>query len=251
MKKTWIVILFVFLVNSRLTAQTDSVKINWLQKARATNENSSEDYFVDVVRKDPRPFLLTKLRSANNLRDFVDGFPSEWLGDNIKVELTATEKGKSRMATSVGEKLTPEQKVILNSCNLYSTIQVSVKYQAENVVTHKKENRNMEIKGTAFPDAEAVFIGGESKLRNYLRTQIDSQISDKEYLPSVRLLMGFTINESGNAVDVKIVKSSGNEKTDKLIIGILRTMPVWTPAIEKNGNKVKQDFVFNLGNGGC
>ena len=61
----------------------------------------------------------------------------------------------------------------------------------------------------------------------------------------------FTVNEEGDVVDAKISKTSGDLLTDKLIVEGISKMPKWKPAKNSKGEKVKQDFIFNVGNGGC
>ncbi len=251
MKNLPLTALLILWMHSYLPAQTNHADLNWININNEEQKEVTTDYFFDIERKDKRPFVMSRLKQANRIGDFVDGFPSDWLTDNINVEITTKYQGQIRRAVSIGEVLSPDQKVMLSSCNLYTAIHVNVKYQIKNAVTHQMDNRSMEIDGTAFPENEAVFIGGEVKLKSYLRMQIEKEISDKGYLNVVRALIGFTINEQGSPVDVKVLKTSGSSETDKSLIKIIRNMPIWNPATVKAGNSVKQDFVFNIGNGGC
>jgi hypothetical protein len=36
-----------------------------------------------------------------------------------------------------------------------------------------------------------------------------------------------------------------------MLLDLIKNMPKWKPAINTNGVKVKQDFVFSVGAGGC
>ena len=61
----------------------------------------------------------------------------------------------------------------------------------------------------------------------------------------------FAINEAGEIVNAKISRSSGDSKTDKLLLETIYKMPKWKPAKNSKGIKVKQIFEFSVGNRGC
>jgi len=50
----------------------------------------------------------------------------------------------------------------------------------------------------------------------------------------------------------QLSKTSGDQKTDKLLLKAINKMPKWKPAENSDGIKVKQEFEFSVGNcGGC
>ena len=59
--------------------------------------------------------------------------------------------------------------------------------------------------------------------------------------------MHFTINENGAVENAKIFESSGDAKTDELLLRLINNMPKWKPAKDIMGNPVKQDFEFLTG----
>jgi TonB family protein len=61
----------------------------------------------------------------------------------------------------------------------------------------------------------------------------------------------FTVSEAGEIVNTKISKTSGDAKTDKLMIEAINKMPKWKPAENAKGIKVAQEFEFGVGRGGC
>ena len=60
--------------------------------------------------------------------------------------------------------------------------------------------------------------------------------------------MKFTINELGQVVDTSIFQSTKDDDIDALLYQVICDMPDWTPAEYSNGEKVRQEFAFTIGN---
>ncbi|MEI6489685.1 MAG: energy transducer TonB [Bacteroidota bacterium] len=82
---------------------------------------------------------------------------------------------------------------------------------------------------------------------------IQAKTFEKMSLQSLQqLVVRFTITEIGNPVDVKIIKSSMDLRTDQLMIDIIKNMKGWKPAENSKGIKQRQEFTIPLGgSGGC
>jgi len=85
----------------------------------------------------------------------------------------------------------------------------------------------------------------------YLQENSSDKIAAKKlnYLPQSSI--SFVVNEQGETENVLLTQSSNDAEIDQLLIELIKKMPKWKPAKNANGLNVKQEFVFNVGQGGC
>lgn len=212
------------------------------------DSNVSQELRFDVRGDYSRPVKLDKLKNAKSLGDIIPYYPVNWITHYRSSELSITTNGKALKANGSDDKLNSGQIQILQSVELASEIEITVKFKATNSVTGDMEDHTMKVLMTVVPEAEAEFPGGREQMRKYLKEAAINKINFDEIKPAI---VNFTINEDGNAVNVLITKSTGNEKTDKLLIEAVNGMPKWKSAQNSKGKKVKQNFVFLIEMGGC
>ena len=192
------------------------------------------------------PVKKEKLTEARLLGDFIPGYPVNWISDYLSVEILATCNGKVMKALSTNDVLSAEQKNILITADLATDIVINANYKYKNSVTGHPDFRSMHYTTTLVPEIEAEFIGGNKKLINYFKENVINKISEttpKEFQKGKVL---FTVNEKGAIVNAKIFMSSGDPKTDNLLIDAINKMPTWRPAENSKGKKVKQEFEFSI-----
>ncbi|MBK6838306.1 MAG: hypothetical protein IPG90_08535 [Bacteroidetes bacterium] len=78
-----------------------------------------------------------------------------------------------------------------------------------------------------------------------------NKITELETGQQLEGVVRFTVNEEGEIIDPKIKVTTNNPKSDKLLLDAIRNMPKWKPATNSQGGKMKQDFEFAMGTGGC
>jgi TonB family protein len=214
----------------------------------------SQDLSYDVRVRYTHPVLMEKLNDAQLLSDFIADYPTNWVNDYASVEISATNAGKTMKAFGMNQTLNSTQKDILKKADLGTDIVIDVAYKYKNSVTNNIENRSMHVSMTLVPEVEAAFVGGYQQLTKYLKETVINQISEtipKEFQAGIVI---FTINEQGEIANSQISKTSGDTKTDKLLLEAINNMPKWKPAENSKGIKVKQQFAFNVGRvgkGGC
>ena len=213
----------------------------------------SRDLRYDVRPRYTRPVKQGKMNEAKFLHDFIDGYPANWVTDYVSVEILATCNGNVRKAVSTNDRLSTEQKNILNTVDLSTDIVTIVKYKYKNSVTDNSENHEMYISMTVIPDIEAEYFGGYPQMTKYLKGNIIDKISETTHRLFQEGIVIFTVNEEGEIVNAKISKTSGDPETDKLLVEAINKMPKWRPAKNSKGIKVKQEFEFHVGAGleGC
>lgn len=200
--------------------------------------------YTNKVRKE-------SFRTASFLRDLCDGYPSNWIINYISSEISATCNGKSCKAVSANDELSTSQKNILNSVDIGSEIIIDVKYKHQNPATQNIDLRQMHISMMVVPEVEARYKGSIRDMRNYLQKNAIDEIEKIYSEKMMQSVLKFTVNEKGEIVNAAVTKTSGNKKVDKLLLKTINDMPDWKPAEDANGRKVKQDFEFTLGSGGC
>ena len=88
-------------------------------------------------------------------------------------------------------------------------------------------------------------------MKEYLKENGIDKISEKALGIFQQALISFTVDTDGNITDAEISQTSGDPETDKVLLDALNKMPKWKPAENSKGIKVKQEFEFSVGNGGC
>ncbi len=198
-----------------------------------------------------RPIKKSQFTDAKLVRDIISGYPTNWISGYVSVEISGICAGKLLKAKGLTEKLTPEQKHILNTIDLESDMIIHVKYMYSDIGKSKLENGDMHVEMTVIPETEAEFVGGHEQLIKYLKQNSYSKLPAKKQNDFKGAIIKFTINEGGEVINAKCSQKWGDAKTDQLLLDLINHMPNWKPAVNNNGVKVKQDFVFTIGSGGC
>jgi hypothetical protein len=200
------------------------------------------------------PYLsITKenLKEAHSLIDINTRFKSSWVRAYISVEILTTHKGNIRKALSKSDILSQEQKDNMNRADVNTDISVNIQYMPENTLTHN-DIKEINFTFSVDPDSEATFHGGKQKLTQYLKEKAIDKIPDGSFKNYDLIAIKFTISEEGEIINAHVYGSeyqtSPTEKIDQLLLETIRNMPCWKPAEYSNGTKVKQEFVFIVGN---
>jgi hypothetical protein len=198
-----------------------------------------------------RPVKHEKLTQAKLIRDVVAGYPENWISSYVSTEISATCHGQVMKATSLSEVLSPEQKKILGMADLATDVIVNVKYNYKEPLTNTMENRDLHVLMTVVPEADAEYAGGYKQMHEYIKQNGIHKISVSSPKKFQKGKVRFAVNERGEVVNARITESSGDTKTDKLLLETIQSLPEWKAAENPKGVKVIQEFVFSVGSGGC
>ncbi|MES2284059.1 MAG: hypothetical protein V4547_00140 [Bacteroidota bacterium] len=176
--------------------------------------------------------------------------------DYISIEILATCNGKVLMFESTSDKLSTEQKNILNTADLSSNIRIKIMFKYKNQVNDNLNSGDKIIAGqltvTVVPEIEAEYPGGFKQLSEYLVKNVINKIPEKgAYKKIEQAIVKFTVNEEGQIVETKMFRWSADSQTNKLIVDAINKMPKWKPAQNSRGIKIKQEFSIPFGGDGC
>jgi TonB family protein len=222
----------------------------WHKSDDTTDVGSTKDLNFEVHGNYKRVVKKETLNDAKYLYDFITGYPVNWIANYISVEISATSNGKAMKAMSTNDALSTVQKNILATADLGTEIVTNVKYKYKNSATDDMEDREAHISMTVIPETEAEYVGGNEKMKKYLQENVINKISETTAPKLQQGVVIFTVNEKGEIANAKISQSSGDIKTDKLMVKAITKMPRWKPAENSKHIKVKQDFEFSVDNGG-
>ena len=216
------------------------------------NNGFSQDLSYEIHGKYSNPVKKIKLDEAKSMSDIIPDYPASWIDRYDSLAILAIRNGKVLKAVSSNEHLSLEQKQLLFTVDMGSDISINIDFQYKNVLTDNIEVGTMNYSATLIPEIEAEFIGGDKALKQYLKENAIDKIPAIDPKEALLLIIRFTINEDGKIVNSKIAKESSYPKTDKLLLNAINKMPKWRPAENSKGIRVKQEFVFSVGNlGGC
>ena len=205
-----------------------------------------------------RPVTKTILEKSQTLNDFIDGYPENWIKEYVVVSMVTINNGKETKAAGNSNKLTAEQKNALKAADLNSVINIKIEFKAAKTLSgtgvdkeDENKNKTIDIWLSIIPETEAKYSGGSTAMNNYLKDSIISKIPESTALKIKSAKVIFTVNDKGKVDDVIVLKSSGDDKIDQLMKEAIAKMPIWKPAANANGLKVKQYFEFTTGIYGC
>jgi TonB family protein len=232
--------------------QKDSIpKYPWVEYTENITPPVNLDLMYEVRGRYNRPVTKEQLQEANLISDFIPHYPSSWVTDYNSVEISTTYKGKDMKVIGPNDVLTKEQKNMFNAVELGADIAILVNHKTENSLTNDIEDRQINILMTVVPYKEAEFIGGYDQMINYFKESSRGKVKTEDIVMFEPFTINFTVNEQGENENIKLIRSSGDAETDKLLLALVTNMPKWKPAENSEGVVVKQQFEFTFGPNGC
>lgn len=212
--------------------------------------------FAQQIRYDlsgsyARPIKKDQLIQANTLSDIRSSYPSSWVTNYTSVEVETTTNGVTQAVSGINNVLNEKQKQLLSSVEIGTDIIFRIAHDYKNPVTQVPEPRTIQFSYTVLPETEASFSGGQEQLDAYLSDNAINKIPADMADNFGRAVIAFVIDEKGGVENATIASSSGDRKVDKLLLRAIRKMPVWKPALDASGRKVKQSFQFTVGYPDC
>jgi TonB family protein len=245
-----------YVINSKWT--NDILTITTMKKTIITPflfllfiSGFSQNLSYEVHGKYTHPVKKEILNNAESMSDIIPYYPIDWILSYVSVEISATLDGKEIMAANTNDRLSTEQKNILKAVDLGSDIVINIEYKSKNSVTGNIYLDDMNYSATVIPEIEAEYPGGQQQMTQYLEENAINKISDTTSGQIQEAIVRFTVNEEGEIADAQVFKTSGDPKTDKLLLKVINKMPKWSPAEDSKGIKVKQEFEFSVGSVGC
>jgi TonB family protein len=211
----------------------------------------SQDMGYELRERNTRAVTKEKLYKVKLISDIIPGYPVNWIRDYVSVEIMTTFNDKSLKEMSANDVLSTQQQNILNNADPGTDIAIYVVYKLRNPITDKLETSTMNVMMTVVPEVEAEYMGGKPQMKKYLLENFSNKINETIPIELQEGMVKFTVNEAGEISNAHITKSSGDLKTDQLLLEALNKMPKWKPAENSSGIKVKQEFAFGLGKAGC
>lgn len=191
------------------------------------------------------------LMKAKTLADIIPYYPASWISSYTSTEILTIYEGRSVLGKGNNDTLNTEQINILNNADLGSAIEINVNYTFKNAVTGNPEIGLMHYTATVIPETEAEYPGGNTALTKYVKENAIDRISESVSNQFKALTIRFIVDEKGDVTRAQLSGTSGDPETDKILLETLYNMPGWKPAANANGTKVKQEFEFSVGKGGC
>jgi len=192
-----------------------------------------------------------KLEKAHTLSDVIDVYPVSWIAGYISAGISIITGDQVVQAMGINDTLTTAQKELLKSAELGDEIIIDVAYTSKNFITQGVDMHTLHYTATLVPEHEAEFPGGLELMTAYLKENAMRKIPDSTFKEFQQVIIRFTIDEHGEIAKARFAATSGDPKTDELLLNAINRMPKWRPAVNADGVKVKQEFEFSVGGGGC
>lgn len=119
---------------------------------------------------------------------------------------------------------------------------VITRYEFKDPFTVKAEKNKTDAGITLVPEVEAEYVSGYKEMIQFLKDHCKiSETIPKQFR---RAAIKFIIDEEGEITAAKMSHSSGNTKSDELLLEAVKKMPKWKAAENPKGIKAKQEFEF-------
>ena len=186
-----------------------------------------------------------KKGSANEAKVICDinpNFPATWIKEYISVELSVTCEGETLTAKGVDNNFNEEQLRILKMAETGTDIMVVVKYYPDNNLP--KEVKEVDFTYRIVPDIDAVYIGGEVLMQQYLKENAVDRIFEVTDKDVHKVIVNFDIAENGEVTNSKILQRSHSQDVDEIVLKTIKNMSKWIPARNADGTIVSQSLQF-------
>lgn len=210
-----------------------------------------QSLYFEILGHNGRPVKKVTLNDAKLIRDFVSGYAYNWVSNYDSVELITQSNGNLVRTLGLNEQLNAKQILALQNADLNSEVILNVTYKSKNSITKLIETSYVNVVLTVIPEKEAEYQGGYEMLSKYIETNAIQIIQNTLEEELQKGSVSFKIDEQGKVVDEIIIQSTGDINMDKLVLKVIKDMEQWKPAENVKGEKVKQNFIFSFGNGGC
>jgi hypothetical protein len=237
-----------FLKNNNFMKDSIAILIFVLLPFYAFSQEIGLDVYGIQTNPHKGPFLVTldTLREAKTLKDINDRYKPSWVEKYISVEIISSCNGTVKKALGTSDQLTQEQLAILAAADIDCLIDVKIHYLPKN---NLKDNpsRKMNFALRVVPIYQAKYIHPSQNLTAYLKQNTLAKLSEAATNPIKFVQINFTIDEKGAIINAKIIETSECESTNETLLAAICNMKNWQPALNANGEKVQQDFVFTIG----
>lgn len=98
------------------------------------------------------------------------------------------------------------------------------------------------------PQIQAEYPGGYKKMLVFINQNVTQKINitESELKVFQTPVAQWTIDENGNVIDAKIIRTSKLPKIDNLYLEAIKSMPTWKPAEKFDKKYTRQEFRFPL-----
>jgi len=198
---------------------------------------------------------LSEIQSINEFKNEANGqnlsYSPLWVNRFITVEVSARQNGELRKARSKDDKLIQAQKDIIKTADPGTNIKINVQYIPQNTLEYN-EPKELNFEVAIEPEEQAQFPGGQKQLNKYLKSKAIDLIPNSAFKGFDLTAIKFIVDQEGRIMNAHLFESeypSGKkDKIDKLLLKTISDMPCWVPAQYADGTRVKQEFVFTVGN---
>lgn len=196
-----------------------------------------------------------RLLAANTIADLLYDDPEYWLKVNSYSSVWIKTKidGEQISLMSDGFELSEDQKSLFKVCDIGSDFEITVNYSTTNPETKIFEAKRMDLNLSLVPEQEAEYPEGYKALLDYFENDCSKALEGQNMEGNVLLRIKFSIDGKGKAKQAKITRASGYPNVDEHILTALQKMSDWSPAKNKDGEIVEQEFELVFANviGGC
>lgn len=195
---------------------------------------------------EPLSLNMTEVENAESLADLHRFYKPEWVKEFHNVEISGVVDGNLKSATSKSDKLTDEQKKLINKADFGTYLNVRIDYLPENTLKNN-EPKVFDFSFRVNPEQEASFKEGELALKEYLNENVIEKIPTTYFEEHNITAVNFTVDTRGKVVDAYIVDAPRTEAIEEMLLESVCNMPDWIAAEYADGTKVDQDFVLMAG----
>ncbi|MGB0429637.1 MAG: energy transducer TonB [Bacteroidia bacterium] len=213
------------------------------------------EFVYRVANRFNTTLTLDQVASAKTVLDFMpkDDPNLAFLSAHKIVKLDTLPNNNNKTAIiNDSEKLNSRQKTMLNDMTVSSSFYFESYCKINRSESGYAEDYHLVYHLSVVPQTQAQYSLGLDSLYSYL------SLKNLKYMPLIdweRLWPGkvaFSINKKGEVTRVVTEMASGQKNIDANMVDHIKNMPgTWTPAKNKNGQPVKQEFVLFYGLEGC
>lgn len=170
----------------------------------------------------------------------------------MTLESVKNDQPSGNIQRSLSLDFTAEQKQRLVSADFSENFRIYLDYMKLDPFSNKESVEYSSPHFTIVPETMASYEGGNRALVQFMSNGSHSEtilLKDKRVSPAK---FKFTVSKTGTLKNIELDKSCGFPFVDQLLMSLIKQAPgKWSPAKDRFGNTVDQEFYFFFGEMGC
>jgi len=237
MRKLFLTLLLICYAQFEVGGQS-KILVKELSNAKKIVFSVISFYDVDIDTKLKR----SDINEANFFHELCDDYPFAKIDSITLTSVVVTKNTERLFLNAPSNIITDEIRKAINDLEYFDKFFFYIEFNSkDNVKDGFIESFII------MPEKEAIFRNGTQNLIQYFEKKTVGELDIKKWKRNRSFSANFSVSTEGEIVDIESRSDLKDKELDSFFMNMLIKMPDWSPALDINGNPVKQGgFRLNI-----